>query len=63
MCFIKKKQKNFDLLPLGSLFLLGLNSALSLSLPLLRSTLGREEKRGGGNVSRLPGNRLVGSRP
>ena len=39
---------NCDLLPLGSLFLLGLNSApLSLHLPLLRSSLGGNKKRGG----------------
>ena len=55
----KKKKKNCDLLPLGSLFLLGLNSApLSLSLSFqLRSTL-KERKRGGGAKS--VGSRLTG---
>ena len=45
----KKKQtkKNCDLLPLGSLFLLGLNSApLSLSFPS-QANPGKERKRGG----------------
>ena len=57
----KKKQTNCDLLPLGSLFLLGLNSApLSLSFPS-QTNSGRKEKRGGGgggggggNIGRLP---------
>ena len=70
ICFIKKNKKkkqktkqNCDLLPLVSLFLLGLNSApLSLFFPS-QTNPGRERKRGGGNVGRLPGNRLVGSRP
>ena len=44
----KKKKKNCDLLPLGSLFLLGLNSApLSLYLSLLRASLeGKKKGRG-----------------
>ena len=47
----KTKQTNCDLLPLGSLFLLGLNSApLSLSFPS-QSNSGREEKRGGGGAT------------
>ena len=50
----KKNPKNCDLLPLGSLFLLGLNSTLS-SYSQSRS----EKKGGGGNLSRLPGNQLV----
>ena len=55
--FSKKKQKNCDLLPLGSLFLLGLNSApLSLYLSLLRPSL--EGKKGGGAT--LVGSRLTG---
>ena len=54
----KKQKKNCDLLPLGSLFLLGLNSApLSLYLSLLKPTLEGKEKGGGGNVGRLPVNR------
>ena len=55
----KKKQKktNCDLLPLGSLFLLGLNSApLSLCLSLLRPSL--EGKKKGGAMS--VGSRLTG---
>ena len=52
----KKKKKNCDLLPLGSLFRLGLNSApLSLSFQL-RSTL-KERKRGGATSV---GSRLTG---
>ena len=44
-----KTKKNCDLLPLGSLFLLGLNSApLSLYLSLLRQTLEGKKKKGGG---------------
>ena len=50
----KKQKKNCDLLPLGSLFLMGLNSTLS-SYPQSRS----EKKGEGSNVSRLPGNWLV----
>ena len=54
----KKKQKNCDLLPLGSLFLLGLNSA-PLSLYLSNSDqLWKERKRGGGATS--VGSRLTG---
>ena len=53
----KKTKKNCDLLPLGSLFLLGLNSApLSLYLSLLRSTLEGKKKRGAMSV----GSRLTG---
>ena len=53
----KKQKKNCDLLPLGSLFLLGLNSApLSLYFSLLKPTL-EGKKKGGGNVDRLPVNR------
>ena len=53
----KKNKKNCDLLPLGSLFLLGLNSA-PLSPYLSNSDHSeRKEKRGGGNVGRLPVNR------
>ena len=45
-----KNKKKCDLLPLGSLFLLGLNSAiLSLYLSLLRTTL--EGKKKGGATS------------
>ena len=58
--FQKKKQKkkqNCDLLPLGSLFLLGLNSApLSLSFPS-QTNSGRKEKGGGAT---LVGSRLTG---
>ena len=44
----KKKKKKTDLLPLGSLFLLGLNSApLSLCLSLLRPSLEGKKKGGG----------------
>ena len=57
----KKKKKNCDLLPLGSFFLLGLNSAplslyLSLSFPS-QTDSGREEKGGGATSvdSRLTG--------
>ena len=47
----KKKTKKTDLLPLGSLFLLGLNSApLSLCLSLLRPSL-EGKKKGGGATS------------
>ena len=49
----KKKKQNCDLLPLGSLFLLGLNSALSLSLSLPGSSLGGKEKKGGGGLVSL----------
>ena len=53
----KTNKKNCDLLPLGSLFLLGLNSApLSLYLSLLRPTLEGKKKRGATSVdSRLTG--------
>ena len=53
----KNKQKNCDLLPLGSLFLLGLNSApLSLYLSLLQPTLEGKKKGGPTSVdSRLTG--------
>ena len=53
----KKKQKNCDLLPLGSLFLLGLNSApLSLYFSLLKPTLEGKKKGGATSVdSRLTG--------
>ena len=57
--FSKKKQKknNCDLLPLGSLFLLGLNSApLSLYLSLLRTSLEGKQKGGATSV----GSRLTG---
>ena len=55
--FKKKAKKNCDLLPLGSLFLLGLNSApLSLYLSLLRPTL--EGKKKGGAMS--VGSQLTG---
>ena len=48
----KKKKKNCDLLPLGSLFLLGLNSA-PLSPYLSNSDHSeRKEKRGGGGGQR-----------
>ena len=53
---IKKKQKkkqNCDLLPLGSLFLMGLNSTLS------SYSQRKSEKKGRGNLGRLPGNWLV----
>ena len=54
----KKNKKNCDLLPLGSLFLLGLNSApLSLYLSLLRPSL-EGKKKGGGPTS--VGSRLTG---
>ena len=55
----KTKKKNCDLLPLGSLFLLGLNSAplsLSLSFPS-QTNSGRKEKRGGATSV---GSRLTG---
>ena len=53
----KKNKKNCDLLALGSLFLLGLNSApLSLYLSLLRPTLEGKKKGGAASVSsRLTG--------
>ena len=48
----KKKKKNCDLLPLGSLFLLGLNSApLSLSIFPFSNRLWKGRKRGGGATS------------
>ena len=57
--FSKKTQKNCDLLPLGSLFLLGLNSApLSLSIFPFSDHLWKERKRGGGATS--VGSRLTG---
>ena len=53
----KKNKKNCDLLPLGSLFLLGLNSApLSLYLSLLKPIL--EGKKKGGAM--LVDSRLTG---
>ena len=56
--YFQKKTKNCDLLPLGSLFLLGLNSAppLSLSFPS-QTDSGRKEKGGGATSvdSRLTG--------
>ena len=59
--YLKKKQKkNCDLLPLGSLFLLGLNSApLSLYLSLLKPTLEGKEKGGGGGATSVD-SRLTG---
>ena len=53
----KTKKKNCVLLPLGSLFLLGLNSApLSLYLSLLKPTLEGKKKGGATSVdSRLTG--------
>ena len=55
----KKTKKNCDLLPLGSLFLLGLNSApRSLYLSLLRPSLEGKKKGGGGATS--VGSRLTG---
>ena len=53
----KKKKKNCDLLPLGSLFLLGLNSApLSLSIFPTQTTLKGKKKGGATSV----GSRLTG---
>ena len=53
----KNQKKNCDLLPLGSLFLLGLNSApLSLYLSLLRPSLEGKKKGGATSV----GSRLTG---
>ena len=53
----KKTKKNCDLLPLGSLFLLGLNSApLSLCLSLLRPSLEGKKKGGATSV----GSRVTG---
>ena len=46
-------KKKCDLHPLGSLFLMGLNSALS------SYSQGRSEKKGGGDVGRLTGNWLM----
>ena len=55
----KKKKKKSDLLPLGSLFLLGLNSApLSLSFPS-QTDSGRKEKGGGGGATSVD-SRLTG---
>ena len=51
---IKKKKKKSDLLPLGSLFLMGLNSTRS-SYSQIRS----EKRGGGGNLGRLPDYQLV----
>ena len=53
----KKTKKNCDLLPLGSLFLLGLNSALSLSIfPYSDQLWEGKKKRGATTVdSRLTG--------
>ena len=57
ICSKKKKKKNCDLLPLGSLFLLGLNSA-PLSPYLSNSDHSeRKEKRGGATSV---GSRLTG---
>ena len=54
----KKKKKNCVLLPLGSLFLLGLNSApISPYLSNSATLKGKEKGGGGGNVGRLPVNR------
>ena len=59
--FSRKNKKNCDLLPLGSLFLLGLNSApLSLCLSLLRPSLEGKKKGGGGGGATLVGSRLTG---
>ena len=55
----KKKKKKCDLLPLGSLFLLGLNSA-PLSPYLSNSDHSeRKEKKGGGGATSV-GSRLTG---
>ena len=53
---VKKKQKNCDLLPLGSLFLLGLNSA-PLSIFPFSNQLWKERKKVGATSvdSRLTG--------
>ena len=48
----KRQKKNCDLLPLGSLFLMGLNSTLS------SYSQSRSEEKGGGNLGLLV-NRLV----
>ena len=56
--FRKKNPKNCDLLPLGSLFLLGLNSApLSLSIIPCSAQLWEGKKKGGATTvdSRLTG--------
>ena len=52
--YIMQKKTNCDLLPLGSLFLMGLNSTPS---SYFQSRF--EKKGGGGNAGRLPDNRLV----
>ena len=49
----KNPKKTCDLLTLGRLFLMGLNSTLT------SYSQSRSEKKGGGNIGRLPGNRLV----
>ena len=49
----KTNKQNCDLLPLGSLFLMGLNSTLA------SYSQSRSEKRGGGGYLGLPDNRLV----
>ena len=53
----KKKKKNCDLLPLGSLFLLGLNSA-PISPYLSNSATLKGKEKGGGATS--VGSRLTG---
>ena len=53
--FKKKKKKNCDLLPLGSLFRLGLNSA-PLSLSIFPTQINSEgKKKGGGQRRWAPG--------
>ena len=59
--YLKKKQKNCDLLPLGSLFLLGLNSApLSLSFPSQTDSRRKGKKGGGGGGATSVDSRLTG---
>ena len=58
--FKKKQKKNCDLLPLGSLFLLRLNSAsLSLSIFPCSDQLWKGKKKGGGGATTV-GSRLTG---